>query len=427
MSLESSILDALTVGVVVLDEGGRIMEWNEWMAETSGRTATDVVQRRLDDVFPEIADSALAMAVDNALSLQLSSMLSHHLHPRPLPLDARRHDGGPKRIEQSIIVRPIEANGRRLCLIQVSDVSAAAKREMQLREIASYSRMLFEVGLDPLNTIDRNGRISDVNPAFENLVGRTRRELVGSLFADCFTDPETAKKAFIGAMEYGAQTDVPLCLRHIDGHTTDVIYNFTVFHSPDGSVGGVFVGGRDITERLKAARELEILATTDSLTGLANRRHFLDLVERELERARRYQRELTLFILDLDHFKRINDTHGHGAGDEVLRRVADACRETVRSSDVVGRIGGEELAILLPETGLEGGEMLGERLCVAIAALDINVRGAHIHVTTSIGIASLWPDETLEDFLTRCDNALYEAKHKGRNRVVIDWRTLPKK
>jgi diguanylate cyclase (GGDEF)-like protein/PAS domain S-box-containing protein len=427
MSFERLLLDALRVGVVALGGDGRISHWNAWMAETSGVDPSHACGRRLSDLFPQTEGTALADAVDGALRRGLSSVLSHNLHPTPLPLTRRGPDGRRHAIDQSILVRAIGGeDGSNGCLIQVTDVSAAARREDHLRDIAGYSRMLFEVGVDPLATIDRDGRITDVNPAFETAAGRRRGDLLGFPFGDLFSDRGEVASALATALTDGAATDTPLRLLRTDGTSIDVLFNFTVFSGPDGREG-VFASARDVTERLKAARELEILATTDSLTGLVNRRYFLELAEKEVERANRYRRSLALFTLDLDHFKRINDTLGHGAGDEVLRRVAETCRETLRGADTIGRLGGEELAILVPETGADGAIRLGERLRSAIAGLTVPVRRGVVRVTTSLGAAILWPDESLEDFLTRSDNALYEAKRLGRNRVSVDCRVSPVK
>lgn len=421
MSLEGRLLEALRVGVFAVDHEGRIVHWNAWMAEASGVRPVDALGRPLEMVFPETTGTALIAAMRDALAMGLSTMLSHGLHPHLLPLMTRTGDGEPRLIDQSILVRAIEGDEGNACLIQVTDVSAAARREVHLRDIAGYSRMLFDVGVDPLATVDPQGLITETNPAFERATGRRRDDLLGLSFPELFSDPGEVATALAVTLANGSATDTPLRLTHIDGGCLDVLYNFTLFQGSDGQPA-VFASARDITERLKAARQLEILATTDSLTGLANRRHFLDIAETELQRAHRYTRPLALLTLDLDHFKNINDTLGHGAGDEVLRQVADTCLETIRAADTVGRMGGEELAVLMPETGADGAMRLADRLREAIAALSIPVRRGSVRITTSIGAAILWPDESLEDFLTRSDNALYEAKRLGRNRVSIDCR-----
>jgi len=178
---------------------------------------------------------------------------------------------------------------------------------------------------------------------------------------------------------------------------------------------------QDITEQKELQWKLERQARTDPLTGCANRRHFMELAEHELARARRYNEDVSVLMLDLDHFKEINDRHGHQAGDLVLQRLVQICQATLRAEDAVGRLGGEEFAILLPESGLKKAQEVAERLCRAVASAEVSMEGkAPVRFTTSIGVATLArEDANFGEVLCRADKALYEAKNTGRNRVVI--------
>jgi len=178
---------------------------------------------------------------------------------------------------------------------------------------------------------------------------------------------------------------------------------------------------QDITEQKELQWKLEREARTDPLTGCINRRHFLELAEHELTRARRYDEPLSVLMLDLDHFKIINDQHGHPVGDLVLQRLVHICQVTLRTEDSVGRLGGEEFAILLPESTLQEAQEAAQRICLAIAVTEISLsEGAPIHFTASIGVATLaQEDADIHTVIGRADKALYEAKHAGRNRVVV--------
>ena len=164
--------------------------------------------------------------------------------------------------------------------------------------------------------------------------------------------------------------------------------------------------------------ELERLATTDGLTGLANRRRLFERLDQEVYRARRYGTALSVILLDIDHFKRVNDSWGHAAGDRVLREVAQETQQLLRKTDLAGRYGGEEFVLLLPETDLAEAMSLAHRLNRHIARTALALeRGSSLSVTVSAGVATLFPDESGEALIQRADRALYRAKEMGRDRV----------
>lgn len=177
---------------------------------------------------------------------------------------------------------------------------------------------------------------------------------------------------------------------------------------------------QDITERKELEWRLEYEARTDALTGCASRRYFLEVAKLEFSRSHRYASHLSVLMLDLDHFKKVNDTHGHQVGDLTLQKLVQVCRGILRQEDLIGRLGGEEFAILLIETGREKAFEAAERLRVAIAATEVPLEKAPpLRFTASIGVASLEEhDPSFEAMLKRADQALYQAKNAGRNRVA---------
>jgi len=169
-------------------------------------------------------------------------------------------------------------------------------------------------------------------------------------------------------------------------------------------------------------KELERLAHTDHLTGVNNRRYFIELLELELERCRRYPKSLSLLMLDIDHFKTVNDTYGHGAGDEALKSfVAMLNNSGLRNSDFAGRMGGEEFAVTLPETEMEiASGVVAERIRNSLEKRAIIYNGTRFFVTVSIGVAELRKEDSVQSILHRADQALYRAKTSGRNRVCTE-------
>jgi len=172
----------------------------------------------------------------------------------------------------------------------------------------------------------------------------------------------------------------------------------------------------------KTNKELEYYATTDELTGLLNRRCLFERADQEAYRSKRYGRSMVLAMLDIDFFKAVNDKYGHQAGDCVLAQIAKVLANNMREHDIIGRIGGEEFAIVMPDTELVGGKELCERIRLAIYEEQITIGSQSVSVSTSIGITSLGAHETaICAAMSRADQALYDSKHKGRNLISINY------
>jgi diguanylate cyclase (GGDEF)-like protein len=184
--------------------------------------------------------------------------------------------------------------------------------------------------------------------------------------------------------------------------------------------GRVLLVATEITERVELYQKVQDLAIRDPLTDCYNRRHFFSLAEKEVQRAIRYGRPLSLILMDIDHFKVINDQNGHQVGDHVLRQVVEQCQLSIRGIDILGRYGGEEFILLLPETNRENALLIAERLRHTIESMEIQAKPHEmISVTISIGVACLQAMEknhiSLESFIEEADKALYKAKEDGRN------------
>ncbi len=182
---------------------------------------------------------------------------------------------------------------------------------------------------------------------------------------------------------------------------------------------GYLMAIEDVSEREAILNRLESLANMDALTGLNNRRQFFELAGMLYDQADRYPEDLTCLMIDIDHFKDINDRYGHQVGDEVLRSLANTMLRSFRTTDVIGRIGGEEFAVLLRKSDVDIAILIAERLRISVEKQAINPADKIIHITISIGLALRQSDEGLEDTLRKADNALYKAKHKGRNQTCI--------
>jgi len=215
---------------------------------------------------------------------------------------------------------------------------------------------------------------------------------------------------------------LPLCVRGEPiGYLTMDSHEVGAYDEQDAVLVQAFADEVAIAiENANLFKQVQHLAITDPLTGLNNRRYFFEAARRELERARRYQSPLSLIMVDIDHFKRVNDTHGHQAGDRVLVGVTNRCREKLREVDICARYGGEEFVFLLPETDLEGAQQVAERLRAVVNDTPIEAGEKQISVTISLGVAEL--DEDCQDIQTlvrRADMAQYVSKANGRERVTV--------
>jgi two-component system cell cycle response regulator len=262
--------------------------------------------------------------------------------------------------------------------------------------------------------------------------------------------PELGKRATLGRSTFqigrSSKNDLPIDQESVSRHHARIIPVTRAFFVEDmGSTNGTFVNDELVAERrpLKDGDQIKIgrsilkfmsgtnieanyheeiyrLMTVDALTQTYNRRYFNEALEREYNRSSRYKGALSLCLFDLDHFKKINDAHGHLAGDAVLRTVAAEVKPRLRQQDIFARVGGEEFAALLPEVGREGAVATAEKIRRIIAAAPIAFEGTPIPVTVSVGVAILSDVHKNETELYKtADDALYAAKNGGRNRVEV--------
>lgn len=295
------------------------------------------------------------------------------------------------------------------------ELAEQRSRAEEMTLVAEAARRFTESVIDtipsPVWFKDAMGRIQTCNQAFRDLFGSCEPYAPLPL-EDTVTDAELLS----GACGQAA-FEAPIILT--PGGRQDVLILKTAYLDEEGRPVGVIGILTDISERKAMERELRRLATTDSLTGAFNRRHFLAVGAAEMERAQRYGNALSVLMIDVDHFKSINDRFGHAVGDDSLRALVEALRRGLRDIDVIGRLGGEEFAVLLPETAMAGALVTAERLRARIADLRLPVAdGQILSFTVSIGVACPHGvDVSPAAVLALADAALYKAKNNGRNRV----------
>jgi diguanylate cyclase (GGDEF)-like protein/PAS domain S-box-containing protein len=290
-----------------------------------------------------------------------------------------------------------------------------------LGESEARYRLLADNITDAMFTLDPDGTIRFASPAVRELGMFEPRALVGTNALALVVDEDRAAVQATHAQALAAPDrsfTVEYRVRKANGEVAWFETNTRAVAGEDGAIVSVVSVVRDVSDHKQREHELERAATTDPLTGLLNRRAFQRSAAEAMALARRGTPS-TLAILDLDHFKRVNDLHGHASGDTALLMLADLLQESIRPYDAIGRIGGEEFAILLHGLNLSAARPVCERLCRTLASRSFDVPGGNLSVTASIGMTELCTGVSLDMVFASADQALYRAKHAGRNRVEV--------
>ena len=317
----------------------------------------------------------------------------------------------------------------------LSDVTQQVKREKLLRQNEAWINAIFTGITDyALVSLDRLGRVEDWNESIGRVTGFSPQAVIGKPYSVFYPDEAITGDRVLdrlheadengwslddgwrsradGSRYWGSAMITPLHERPSQARSNGRL-------PTDDDDPSYCLVIRDITDKHEASEQLRLTNSCDHLTGIANRRTFFEAADIELARWHRSPRHLSLLVLDADHFKSINDRYGHPAGDAVLRDLALTLSATFRDVDVVARVGGEEFAVLLPSTAMDGAQVVANRLLARIAARVVAVDGAQITYTVSGGIAAMGDGVTgLDALMKRADEALYAAKKAGRNQVL---------
>lgn len=286
--------------------------------------------------------------------------------------------------------------------------------ENALLESEERYRSIFERVDDIIYTVESDGTFSSISPSSERLLGWLPDEWIGRPFA-LIVHPDDLPRMQELFMKAQAGESLPVfqvrILTKTGGYLDSEIVANPIHRGGQIAILGVV---RDITERKQKEKEIHLLAATDSLTGIVNRREFTSVLESELARAQRYGTPLALAMYDLDHFKQVNDTYGHHVGDLVLQTVTNLVKRNIRGIDVEARWGGEEFMILMPQSDILAAKNAAEKLRIVIASHRFENVG---YVTASFGVTEFTSQDDLDSLLKRVDGALYKAKGRGRNCV----------
>ena len=415
-TLSFDILERLPDGAFLIAADGRIVYANRRGADLFGYEVHELVGANVDSLVPQRSrqkhtDHRAGFLKDPAVREMAASRTVY----------GTRKDGS--LFEVDITLSPIATGDAQIVFTVVRD---AAPRIRLAHELRLYEAA-FEAAANGIVITDAEDVIQFANPAFctltgydvEDLIGRSTKMLRSDEHDDAFYDDIHATLR-LGRVWIGL-----VATRRSDGTHYIEERTVTPVRRADGAIGWFVTIGRDVTERVDderfredLVRQLRDAASTDPLTGVANRRRFFDLARRAVGRAQRRDENLSVIMFDLDHFKRINDTHGHMVGDEVLKETVRICSSTLRTDDIIARFGGEEFIILLPNTSLAAASVVAERMRETLEATAITTASGPVKVTLSAGVSTLGEQSPTIDRMIRCaDDGLYDAKRAGRNRV----------
>ncbi|MGE5469512.1 MAG: diguanylate cyclase [Bacteroidota bacterium] len=407
-AISDSIIEAAPGAFFMVDQQLKLVRWNGMLREDTGWSDEQLRARSFPDLIHE-EDRQLATAkMQSAFATGYSEM--------EVRVPTRNHG-----------VKYFFKTARRLVIDEVSyvagfcvDVTERRLAEKSLIAEKAFSDALIESAPGAFFVINGKGDFFRWNSYINRLTGLSDSQLQRRpwLLTIEEKDQPLAMAMMRDAMSTGfAQAELHVITRELG---TRVYAMSARRFKVDESTYLVGIG-LDTTEQFAKVTELEHQAQTDSLTQLACRGYFLEIAKKEFDRCRRYGHQFSLWMLDIDHFKVVNDTYGHRAGDVALQSLVATSRRVLRDWDIMGRIGGEEFAVLLPETDVYQALLVAERFRKAVADAAVPVdRGKVVKMTVSTGVATSRNEDTdIEALLVRADEALYEAKRTGRDKVCV--------
>lgn len=415
-----TILDNLFAYVALLDPHGVVLEVNKAPLQRGGYRRDDVIGQFFYDApwwaYDEKVRSRLLQAIDDACQGKTTRYdVTVKMGEEFVPIDFQ-------------IAPILDPNGQVIALLPTA-VDITQRKQVEDRLAVSEEQYRLVLDGSELGYWDWNIVSNEVerNERWALMLGYSHEEIIHSpqQWTDFIhpDDRERAWKSINDVLEgQSAAHKIEYRMLHKDGSLRWILDLAKVVQFDDKGKPIRMSGTHtDITERKRLELELERQAHFDYLTGLYNRGHFIEKAELELARAIRYENPLSILMMDIDHFKQINDSYGHKVGDLVLQKLSESCRAILREVDIVGRLGGEEFAIILPETAAEESQEVADRLRIQLASTPVSIDGGKlVRFTVSIGgVALTTKVDNLDQLMSQADIALYDAKNAGRNKVIF--------
>jgi diguanylate cyclase (GGDEF)-like protein/PAS domain S-box-containing protein len=400
-SLLETTLSSIEEGIIVTDKSGRITLMNRTAQNYTGWVEEDAIGQELRNVFHLVNYKTKELTPDLVAEAMKSESPDFSWGSNGLV----SRNGTEAYISGAVALIRQEDGAVAGTVVSFRDITKEYEQEKQIEGF-------LDLNLDMLCVVDTDGNFHKVNRKFEEVLGYTSEDLKGNSFLSFLHDSDiqltldALKKFSKGTLIQGF-TNRFRCkngdYKYIEWHTQPRIGKF------------VYSSARDVTDQVLKAQALENMADRDQLTGAYNRHYFDNIIKAEMDKADRFSQPLSMALIDMDHFKRVNDTWGHPVRDEVLIQTTETIEGAIRESDILIRFGGEEFLLLMPNTPLEGAIVVSEKVRKTVEEASHPAAGTQ---TASFGVAERAKSESFYNWYKTVDEALYDAKKSGRNRVV---------
>lgn len=400
-----SVFDNNHSPMLLLDpQSGEIFDANQAAASYYGYTREELTAKYISQINT-LAPEEIIHQMQEAKTEKRSYFIFQH----------RMANGEIRNVE--VFSGPVKIKKKTYIFSIIHDITDRLRLEQRLHDALDLKHKIIADSPIGITTFKASGPCVMVNDAASRIIGGSVEQI---LQQDFRTIPSWSQYGMLAmaeeALSSGQSKRAEIHLISTFGAEIWLNAHFTPFYC--GGEQHLLFMAEDISERKRMESNLRTLATMDALTSIYNRRTIIEIGNNEFSHCNRYGQPLSLLMLDIDHFKHVNDTYGHAIGDQALRQLAAKCNEVLRSIDSLGRLGGEEFLAILPQTNLKDAQTAAERLRQAVAENLIQCNGLSFNITISIGVSDCCPNDVdIETAIHRADIAMYRAKQNGRNRV----------